>query len=266
MKILEAIKKGFEFAGKNMGLVLIVFIFNLIWNWGVIPFAPETPEIGVGPGVALSPALTILSVIFILVSIFIQGGVLGSIKDALKEGQMQLARFAGYGAKFYLRLLALAIIIISIIGVVGFLATLIVAASAPTGNVAIIAITSIVALIIGAIGVYLVILLFLAPYIAVVEDTGVFQAMRTSIDFVRKILLKIIGLGLMLFLIGLGVGLVMGLIAGLLSLAIKGRFLQVMTGFINGGVNAYLSIVVTSCIIIYYLAMKGGQPKETPQA
>ncbi|MFH1752879.1 MAG: hypothetical protein ABH875_01730, partial [Candidatus Omnitrophota bacterium] len=77
MKVMEAIKKGFEIANANMQLILIVFIFNLIWNIGVIPFTPETPA----AGVAVSPALTIISLFFILASIFIQGGVLGSVKD-----------------------------------------------------------------------------------------------------------------------------------------------------------------------------------------
>ena len=78
------------------------------------------------------------------------------------------------------------------------------------------------AVAIGGAGIYFVILLSLSPYILVTEDTPIFEAMRTSIAFVRKILLKIIGLGLLLMLVGLGIGLVIGLLSGLVSLIIKG--------------------------------------------
>lgn len=262
MKILDAIKKGFEVASGNLSLVLVVFIFNLIWNWGTIPFTPEAPT-GVGAGVAMSPALTLMSILFILASIFIQGGVLGSIRDSIKEGKITLGRFVGYGMKFYIRLLCLALIIILIIGVIGFLATLIVAASAPTQNIAIITLTTVIAVIVGGAGLYLVILLFLSPYILVLEDIAILNAMRASIDFARKNLLKVIGLGLLLVLIGFGIGLVMGIIAGILSLAVQGKLLMVINGLINGGVNAYLSVLVASALVTYYLAMKGGGQKPT---
>lgn len=261
MKVLDAIKKGFEIASKNLNLVLVVFIFNVVWNWVVIPLTPQAP-LGAGAGVTMSPALTLVSILFVLASIFIQGGVLGSIRDSVKEGKLDLGRFAGYGAKFYLRLFCIALIVVLIIGVAAFFATLIVAASAPTKNIVVIALTTILALIIALAGIYLVILLFLSPYISVVEDVGVFQAIRMSIDFVKRLLLKVIGLGALLILIGFGVGLIMGVVAGILSFIVKGKLLQAVMGVINGGINAYLGIFVAGCIVTYYLAMKGGETKE----
>jgi len=262
MKVLDAIKRGFEIANGNMKLVLIVFVFNAIWNLGAIPFTPEAPMDAAGAGVAMSPALTILSLIFVLASIFIQGGVLGSIRDVVKENKLDLARFKGYGAKFYIRLLCLALIIMLIIAVIAFIATIIVAASAPTNNAVVITLTTIIAIVVGGAGIYLVVLLFLAPYILVIEDVGIIESMGRSIAFVRKALLKVIGLGALLVLIGFGIGLIMGIIAGIISLAIKGKFLQLITGILNGGVNAYLSILVTGSLITYYLAGKGSDSKE----
>jgi len=266
MKVLDAIKKGFEIASKNMNLILIVFIFNVIWNWVVIPFTPQAP-MGAGTGIAMSPALTLLSILFVLASIFIQGGVLGSVRDVVKEGKSELAKFAGYGGKFYLRLLCLALIIVVIAAVIGFFATLIVAASAPTNNPVVVGVAVIITtlLVLGGIGV--MILLFLSPYILVTEDTGIMQAMRMSINFVKKLFLTVLGLGILLMLIGFGIGLITGLIAGLLSFIVKGKILQAITGVMNGGVNAYLTIMVTSCIVTYYLAMKDSATKEgTPSA
>jgi len=262
MKVMDAIKKGFEIANRNMNLVLIVFIFNAVWNLGVIPFTPELPA-GGGAGVTMSPQLTLLSIIFVLASIFIQGGVLGSIKDVIKEGKLQLGRFAGYGAKFYFRLLCLALIIILLVGIIGFFATFVIAASAPTKNVVLIALATIVTLALILAGVAVLVFLFLSPYILVVEDTGIFKAISMSIEFVKKLILSVLGLGIMLVLIGFGIGLIMGLAAGVLSFVVKGKFLQVLTGLINGGVNAYLSIVVASCLASYYLAMKRSGTEET---
>jgi succinate dehydrogenase hydrophobic anchor subunit len=266
MKILDAIKRGFDIANNNMKLILIVFIFNVVWNLVVIPFTPEASLDAAGAGVAMSPALTILSLMFVLASIFIQGGVLGSVRDYIKENKLDLGRFKGYGAKFYIRLLCLALIIMLIIAVVAFIATLIIAASAPTKNAIMITLTTIIALIVGGAGIYITILLFLSPYILVVEDVGIVESMSRSIAFVRKVLLKIIGLGALLVLIGFGIGLIMGIIAGIISLAIKGKFLQFITGILNGGVNAYLSILVTGCLVTYYLAGKGAESKENAPA
>ncbi|MEE8360310.1 MAG: hypothetical protein V3S04_05225 [Candidatus Omnitrophota bacterium] len=266
MKVMDAIKRGFDIANANMKLILIIFIFNVIWNLGVIPFTPEALGM-TGAGVAVSPMLTIISLLFVLASIFIQGGVLGSVKDIIKENKLDLEKFKGYGAKFYIRLLCLALIIMLIIAVVAFIATLVVAASAPTKNAVMITLTTIIALVVGGAGIYLVVLLFLAPYILVIEDVGIFESMARSIAFVRKKILKVIGLAAMLVLIGFGIGLVMGIIAGIISLAIKGKFLQFITGILNGGVNAYLSILVTGCLASYYLAHKdAGSKEEAPAA
>ncbi len=264
MKVMDTIKKGFEIASKNLNLVLVVFIFNLLWNWGVAPFAPEAPE-GIGPGVTMSPGLIAVSIIFVLLSIFIQGGVLGSVKDAVKDGKLALNKFAGYGGKFYIRLLSLAIIMMLVVGVIGFLAAIIIAAAAPTANAALVLITTIIALGLVGLGLYAVLLLFMSPYVLVIEDASVMDAIRGSIAFVKKIILKVLALGALLVLIGFGVGVVIGLIAGLLSLIFKGIFLQLISGTISGGVNAFLTVLVTSSLATYYLAMKSTGTGKTEQ-
>ena len=263
MKVIDAIKKGFEIASKTLAVVLVVFIFNLVWNLVTIPFTPATP-LGPAAQTPMSPPLAVLSIIFILLSIFIQGGVLSSMKDAIKEGKAQLDRFAGYGAKFYLRLLGIAVLIGLVIGIAALLATLIAASSAASGNAIIIGITAIIALVVGGLGIYLVVLLSFSPYVLVVKDTGVFETIKASVAFVRKNLLKVVGLGLLLILIGLGIGLIVGVIVGFLSLAIRGRFFQVIVGIISSGVNSYLSIVITASLMSYYLALsKTEQPTQT---
>jgi hypothetical protein len=255
MKVMDAIKRGFEIASGNLNLVLVIFCFNVVWNLAVIPFSPVMPRVP-GSAMAMSPVLTILSIFFIFASIFVQGGVLGSVMDVVKTGKCELSKFKDYGIKFYLRLLCLALIIILIIGVVAFLATLIVAAAAPTKNPVVIALITILALVLGGVGIYLILLLFMSPYVLVAEDTGILESMRQSIVFVRSLILKILGMAALLVLIGFGIGLLMGIIAGVISLVIKGRFLQAVSGILNSGVNAYLSVIVTGALITYYLTMK----------
>lgn len=261
MKVFDAVKKGFGVATKNLNLVLVVFIFNLIWNLGVIPFTPEAPA-GEALGATMTPMLTVLSIIFILASIFVQGGVLGTVRDIIKEGKAVLGKFAGYGARYYIKLLCVALIIILIIGIIGFVATLIIAAAAPTKNTVLVTVATIVTVLLVLAGIWIMLHIFLTPYILVMDDVGVFQAIRNSADFAKKSLLKILGLALTLVLIGFGIGLIMGIVAGLLSLVVKGKIFQVVTGVINGGVNAYITVLVAAALAAYYLASKGAKASE----
>ena len=122
--IFDAVKRGFSIATKSFGLVLILIIFNLIGNLASMPFAVQ-------PGQTPTPqemaSALIFTVIFILISIFVQGGALGLVRDTIKEGKMKLASFASYGAKYYVKLLALGILIILIIGIVALIAALLIA-------------------------------------------------------------------------------------------------------------------------------------------
>mgnify|MGYP003393107810 CR=1 FL=1 len=98
MGTLEAIKKGFGVASKNMMLVFVLFVFNLIWNMANIAIMPVGAMLTPGAGAATAPAIppeTVLatiafSILFILFSIFMQGGSLGAVRDYIKEGKDRL--------------------------------------------------------------------------------------------------------------------------------------------------------------------------------
>ncbi len=180
MGIIEAIKRGFAIATKSLGLVFVLFAFNLIWNLASIPLAQA--------GAAATPQLTtsaiILSVAFILASIFVQGGALGMVRDSIKGGGMKLGNFFSYGLKYYIRLFMLGLIIVLIIGIVGLVAALIVAVTAPLNNIAVTVVATIIALAIGVIGLYLIVRLIMAPYSLVCNDMGVIESMKNSIKVV----------------------------------------------------------------------------------
>lgn len=263
MGMVEAIKKGFGLATKNLGLVLVLFVFNLIWNLASIPLA--RPAVA-GPGATPTPQVTaislIFSIVFILASIFVQGGSLGLVKDYIKEGKMKLGGFTSYGLKYYLRLLGLGVIIILIIGIVALIATLIIAATAALKNTIVTIIATIIAIIIGAIGLYYIILLIMAPYSIVCEELGVIKSMKRSIGVVRKAIGKVLLLLVLIILISLGIGFIIGFVAGIITVAMPVTAGQVVIGIVNSAFNGYMGIVMMATFMVFYLALAGKTSQE----
>jgi len=254
MGIIEVVRKGFVVAAKSIGLVLILFVFNLVWNMASIPLA-------IRPGAAPTPQLTasaiILSVVFILISIFVQGGSLALVRDYVKEGKMKLGRFVSYGLKYYLRLLGLGFFIVLIIVVFGLIAALIVASTTPLNNVVVTTIAGIIAIVVGAIGLYAILLLILSPYALVSEELGIVGSMKRSIGLVRKALGKVLLLLVVLILISLGIGFLLGFLTGLVTAALPVKGGQILIGFVNSIFNGYLGVIMTASFMGYYLALAG---------
>ena len=272
MGMLEAIKKGFGVASKNLALVFVLFVFNLIWNMVNIAIMPAgavpAPGADAGQVPAIPPeaamATLAFSILFILVSIFMQGGSLGVVRDCIKEGKMKLSQFASYGLKYYLRLLGLGIIIILLVLIVALIAALIVAATASLNNVVATVIASIVAVAIGLVGIYFVILLVMAPYTMVSDEIGVIEAMKRSMRVVKKSFGKILLLLMLLILIAVGIGALLGLAAGLLTVALPAKIGQMVIGVVNSLFNGYFGIVMMASFMALYLAL-AGQEKTVAQ-
>lgn len=259
MGVIEAVKKGFGIATKSLSLVAVLIVFNLIWNLASIPLARQG---GIqAPGAAPTPQITaaalLFSIVFIVVSIFVQGGALGLVKDYIKEGKMKLANFPSYGFKYYLRLLGLGLIIILIIGIIALIAALIIAATAPLNNTVVTVIASIIAIIIGAAGLYYVLLLIMSPYSLVCDETGVIGSMKKSIGIVRKAVGRVLLLLVLLILISLGIGFVIGFLTGLVTVAMPAGAGQVVIGIVNSIFNGYLGIVMMAAFMVFYLALTG---------
>ncbi|MFA5084947.1 MAG: hypothetical protein WC482_01115 [Candidatus Omnitrophota bacterium] len=272
MGMLEAIKKGFGVASKNMALVLVLFVFNLIWNIVSITFMPAGALPAPGAGAAVTPevppqtalATLIFSILFILVSIFMQGGSLGVVRDYIKEGKMKLSQFASYGLKYYLRLFGLGLIIILFVILVAVIAALIVAATAPLNNAIATVIASIVAIAIGLVGLYFVILLVMSPYTMVSDEVGIVESMKRSMRVVKKSFGKILLLLILLVLIAIGIGVLLGVTTGLLTLALPAKTGQIIIGVVNSLFNGYFGIVMMASFMALYMAL-AGQEKAVAQ-
>lgn len=250
MGIIEAVKRGFGVATKLLKLVLVLFIFNAIWNLGSIPFI--TPQAAATTTVNI--AALVFSLVFVLASIFMQGGTLGIVRDYLKTGTGKLGGLVSYGLKYYLRLLVLGLIVVLIIGIVAILAVLIIAGTAPLNQIVVTVIAATVAIAIGVIGVYFVLLLVMAPYILVCEEAGVIASIKKSIEFVRRTFLKVFLLLVVLILLSIGMGFTIGFLTGLLTIVIPMKVAQIIIGLVNSAFNGYLGIVMMAAFMAFYFA------------
>jgi len=272
MGMLETIKKGFGVASKNLVLVFVLFVFNLIWSMVNIAFMPAGTVPAPGAGASQAPAIPpetalatlVFSVLFILVSIFMQGGSLGVVRDYIKEGKMKLSRFASYGLKYYLRLLGLGLIIILFVLIIAVIAALIIAATAPLNNVIATVIASIVAIVIGLAGIYFVILFVMSPYTMVSDEIGVIEAMKRSMRVVKKSFWKILLLLILLILIAIGIGVLLGIVTGLLTAALPAKTGQIIIGVASSLFNGYFGIVMMASFMALYMAL-AGQEKTVAQ-
>jgi hypothetical protein len=263
MGMLEAIKKGFGVASKNLALVFVLFVFNLVWNMVNIAILPAgavpAPEIGAATTPAIPPeaALTTLmfSILFVLVSIFMQGGSLGVVRDCIKEGKMKLSQFASYGLKYYLRLLGLGLIIILLVFIIAVIAALIVVATVPLNNIIATVIASVIAIAIGLAGIYFVILLVMSPYTMISDEIGVIEAMKRSIRVVKKSFWKILLLLILLVLIAIGIGVLIGIVVGLLAVALPTKTGQIVMGVVSSLFNGYFGIVMMASFMALYMAL-----------
>lgn len=265
MSILEAIKKGFGTASKNLILVIILFIFNLIWNVANVAIMPAgaLPAPGAIPATPspIPPQAAVAAFafgfLFILISIFIQGGSLGVVRDYIKEGRGRLAKFASYGAKYYLRLLGLGVLIILIVLVIAAIAALIIVATLPLNNVVITVIASVIAAAIGLAGIYFVILLVMSPYSMICEEIGIIESLKRSMRVTKKAFWKVLLLLVLLVLIAIGIGVLLGILIGLSTLAMPAKAGQMAIAVVNSIFNGYFGIVMMAAFMSFYLALAG---------
>lgn len=250
MNIGEAISKGFGTAKKSVSLVLLLFVFGFIFSLLNTFLNPQTAA---GAEAAPpSPIMIVIGVVFIFLTIFIQAGSMGYVRDLLKSGNANLGSFTSSGGKYYLRLFLLGLVVSLVVGVFVLLAALSVAflrdALAPVGVI--------LAIFLGALGVYFVILLFLSPYAAVVDEKGVGESIKISMKLVKKNILTLLGMSVLLILIGFGIGMVLGAILAGISILIKtGMASQVVFALLSSLVNSFLGIVVTAAFMSFYLSL-----------
>lgn len=257
MEIIGSIGKGFSVATKSVGLIIALFVFNLLGSIASLPFATVSPTATATP--QLTAGALVFSILFILISIFIQGGTLGCVRDVIKEGKMKLAAMPQYGLKYYLRLLGLGILIVLIIAIVALAAGLLIAITAPLNNAVVTTIAIVIAVAIAiAVGLLFFLPFTLAPYAIVCDDIGVVDSMKKAIEVARKPFVRVLmllALVVLLVAIALIVGFVVGFIVGLVTAFLPAGLGRAMMMVVTSGINGYLGVVITASFMAFYLAL-----------
>jgi hypothetical protein len=261
MDIFGSVKKGFGVATKSMGLIIVLFVFNLLGSVASLPFAAVAP--GATPSPQLTAGAMIFSVVFILISIFIQGGTLGLVRDVIKEGKMKLASLAQYGVKYYLRLLGLGVLIVLIIAVVALVAGLLIAVTAPINNPVVTTIAVVAAILIAvAMGILFLIPFTLSPYAIVCDEMGVVDSMKKALETARKPMVRVavlLALIIVLVLIALAVGFIVGFLVGLVTAFVPAGIGRSIMMVATSAINGYLGVVITASFMAFYLSATKGE-------
>jgi len=274
----------------SMNLVAVLFVFGAVFNLINLFFTANAQL--ENPDVRTSAVTIVVGLVFVLLSIFVQAGSMGYVRDKIKAGQASLASFTSAGGKYYLRLLLIGLLVVLVILAFVLAGALVIAVF----GTALSAVGIGIAIILAAVGIYVLMLMFLAPYLIVGEDTvekvtllsfvlifflwwlllivyifsnrfrqtssgrqiqHVFVSIKKSVSLVRKNLLSVLGIMVVLIAIGFAVGLVLGIVLALLSAVVKGTASQVIFGIVSSFVNAYLGVLVTSSFMHFYFNVAG---------
>ena len=250
--VVELIRRGFQIATRSLDLLILLFAFGFVWNLINIPLTTQMQQ----ASVLGSLSVVALSLVFIVVSIFLQAGSLGYVRDFIKTGQTSLSTFKSTGSKFFLRIFGVSAIVGLFVVILSIVAALAILIGGQTPNPVSVVIAGVVFLI-GLAGVLMV---FLSPYILVADDKKVIESLRESITLVKANIGKVLSLGLMLILIGFGIGLLLGILFGLLGGILPGVVGQIVFGFFSSVVNAYIGVVVSATFMAFYLSLKSSAP------
>lgn len=255
MGIGESIKKGFSTAMGSMPLVVIFIVYGAVTNLLNLAFADrlQSPT----PDQNTMIASSALSILLVLFGIFLQAGSMGFLRDKLKTGTASLGAFAAYGMKYYLRLLAFGLIVSALVIGVILVAALALNALPEAARIVGVAVFAVIGLVV----LYFVILMFFAPYIMVVEETGAVDALKRSMPLVKSHFGGVLLLGLALVAIGFLLGVLFGLVMGLVAVAMQGsNASQQLVAVLSSIVNGFLGVFMTAAYMNFYLRVRGGAP------
>ncbi len=245
MAVTASIKKGFGVATHSMTIVGLLSLFGFVWSLLNIYYAPKIQAQTQTPDPKLSILIMIATVIFILVSIFLQSGTLGYVRDKIKQGNANLSAFMGAGSKYYIKLFVVGLIIALTAMVFILVAALAVAFLKKPGFF--------IAVPVALAAIYFILLMFFAPYIVVVNEEKSMAAIKKSIGLVKKNLLGVLGISAILVAIGFVIGLLAGVILGLMNVAAPGVVSQVAYAVLSSVLNAFLGVFVTASFMNFYM-------------
>ena len=235
--MIDSIKKGFTLFGKALSVFCVIAGLNVVLNiinLLIIP-APVDAEMTLGRSFLVIG----LGVLFFLLAIFVQSGVLVFIKEVIKKGKGSLSSFIDDSRKYFPRMLGLMLltfliilgISIPIIGGLPFV---------PAG------LRIITALLFDIVMIGLILLLIMPAYALIGSDLSVMASLKKGVSFGMQNILKIAGILIVMMVIGILVMLLSSLLIGLLSILIRpaARVIAAVIMAIASGALTVLSNIV----------------------
>ncbi|MDP3789919.1 MAG: hypothetical protein Q8R48_05910 [Candidatus Omnitrophota bacterium] len=237
--MLDSVKKAFMLSVAAIKVFIVIAVFNIIVNiinLLVIP-APVTAEMDA------RKSFTVLGIglLFFLIAIFMQGGIIAYIRDLVKSGSANLASFISNCGKYFLRMLGLVLITILIVlgwGLLFFGALPLMIPALKTLFV-ILGLLSIIGM---------VILLILPAYALVGSELGAVASIRKGVSITTSNFLQILGILIILILVAIVVMFLASFITGILAIPFKQA-----GGYIAAVVMAVSSAIITLLADIAYM-------------
>lgn len=237
--MFDSIGKAFVLSLKAVKIFCVIVALNLLVNainLMIIP-APVDAEMNLQKSFAVIGAW----LLFFLLAVFIQGGVISYVRDLVRTGSASLAPFAANCAKYFTRMLGIALLTMLIVLGWGLLLFAILPILLPPLKAVLIVLG--IAILIG-----FMILLILPGYALIGSDLGVMPALRKGVSMAAANFLKMTGILIVLIIIGVAAIFSASFIAGLLSLALKQA-----VGYVAAIVMAVSSAVITLLADISYM-------------
>jgi hypothetical protein len=256
MSIGEAIVKGFTVSGKMMKVIVVFFVFNVII--GLLSLPLTDPLNADNPGIIAISAIA--SILFFLMFIYLQGGALGLVRDQIKTGESNFAKFTEYGKNYYTRILGLLLLYIAIaVGVVLVLALLSAGLLLLGDNIVV---RSIVAVIVTIVSVIVITGLLFPIYVVVAEETGPIQSLKKGVAIAKDNFFKTIGIFLAMLAVSLVISLIVGFIAGIVTIPMGETLSRIVLSIVNSAVQSFIPIVMMITFLSYYMGL--AETKGTP--
>lgn len=267
MGVFNALKSGLSIAAKNLKLWGVLIVINVIlFILAIISMVAIMGPSMVNPANAANPpqptasqiaGMIIVVIIGFLVQLFINAGVVGSVRDAVKTGSAKLGDFLKNCNKYFVRFVIFSLLMLAVVIVFGLIAAVLIGIIAALAKSA-----AVVAVMLGVIlavaGLILIVILglygSLVPIVIVSDEKNVMGSVGNAANLIKAKLWPTLGLAMIYWAIFLLLAFV-NYIANMSGLASVSIVSQVIVSLLN----IFLSLAFVGSFMKYYLAAGAAQ-------
>ncbi|MBU4377187.1 MAG: hypothetical protein KKD29_06935 [Candidatus Omnitrophica bacterium] len=241
--MFDSIGKAFVLSLKAVKIFCVIIVLNLamnVVNLMIIP-APVDAEMNLQKSLAVIG----MGLLFFLLAVFVQGGVIAYVRDLVKSGSASLAPFIANCAKYFVRMLGIALLTMLIVLGWGVLLFAILPVFLPALKA--------VSLILGIIVLIgLMILLILPGYVLVGSDLSVMGALKKGASVAANNFLKMLVILIVLIIVSIVVMFLASFLTGLLSIVLK-QLVSYVAAIAMAISSAVITILANIAYMDFYL-------------